>query len=322
MTPADPESVAPDPEGTVHVPVLLEEVLEGLQVRPGVQIIDATLGGGGHTRHILERSAPDGRVLGLDADPAAIRRVQETLAHFIQQGRLLLVHARFDQIQAVATAHKFAPVDGILLDLGLSSFQLETPERGFSFARPGPLDMRFDPTQGISAQEIVNSWPEEELADLIYRLGEERRSRRIARHIVANRPIRTTEELARIVEKAVGGRRGQRIHPATKTFQALRMAVNDELGQLERALPQCLALLKPGGRLAVITFHSLEDRIVKRWMRQEAMRYVPDPSHPRGGRERTPTLRIITRRPIRPSPEEVARNPRSRSAKLRIAERI
>ncbi len=322
MMPANPEPIAPDPEGTVHVPVLLDEVLEGLQVRPGAQIIDATLGGGGHTRHILERSAPNGRVLGLDADPAAIRRVREELAEFVRQGRLLLVHARFDQIQAVATAQGFAPVDGILLDLGLSSFQLETPERGFSFARPGPLDMRFDPTQGINAQEIVNSWPEEELADLIYRLGEERRSRRIARYIVANRPIRTTEELARIVEKAVGGRRGQRIHPATKTFQALRMAVNDELGQLERTLPQCLALLKPGGRLAVIAFHSLEDRMVKRWMRREAMRYVPDPSHPQGGRERTPTLRIVTRRPIRPRPEEVARNPRSRSAKLRIAEKL
>jgi 16S rRNA (cytosine1402-N4)-methyltransferase len=322
MSPSTSDPIVPDPEGAAHIPVLVDEILTGLNVRPGATMIDGTLGGGGHTERILQASAPDGRVLGLDADPAAIRRVSQRLAQYVTTKRLIVVQSRFDQIQAVAEAHHFMPVDGILLDLGLSSFQLETPERGFSFVRSGPLDMRFDPSQEISAADIVNTWPEHELANLLYQYGEEHRSRRIARFIVANRPINSTEELARVVEQAVGRQRGRRIHPATKTFQALRIAVNDELGQLERTLPQCLNLLKQGGRLAVISFHSLEDRIVKQWMRREAQSYVPDPTHPMGGRQRTPTLRLITRSPITPSDEEVERNPRSRSAKLRIAERI
>jgi 16S rRNA (cytosine1402-N4)-methyltransferase len=313
--------VAPDPAGAQHLPVLPGEVLAGLAIQPGMRIIDATLGGGGHTTAMLRQSAPDGQVLGLDADPAAIRRVMASLAAAIEAQRLTVVQANFVEIGAVAQAHSFTEVDAILLDLGLSSFQLETPERGFSLLQPGPLDMRFDPEQLLSAAEIVNEWPEEELADILYRYGEERRSRRIARHLVRKRPIATTEALAEEVSKAVGGRRGQRIHPATKTFQALRIAVNDELAHLEEALPQCLALLRPGGRLAVISFHSLEDRIVKHWIQQEARTWVPDAAHPLGGYERTATLTPVTRKPITASAAELAENPRSRSAKLRIAER-
>lgn len=311
-----------DPGGLGHIPVLLEEVISGLAVQPGGQYIDGTVGGGGHTAAILEKSAPDGRVLGMDADPAAIQRVGERLRAAVQTGRLILVQSPFEQMEAVAHEHGLDQVDGILLDLGLSSFQLGTPERGFAFAEDGPLDMRFDPSRGESAADILNHWSEEEIADLIYRYGEERRSRRIARAIVSRRPITRTRQLADIVAQAVGGRRGQRIHPATRTFQALRIAVNDELGQLERVLPQALRLLKPGGRLAVISFHSLEDRIVKQWMRQAAQTRIPDPATPTGFRTQTPSLRIITRRPITADEDEVARNPRSRSAKLRIAEKL
>lgn len=314
--------LAPDPEGSVHEPVLLQEVLEGLQVRSDAWYIDGTLGGGGHTEAILDRSAPAGRVLGIDADPAAIRRVRKRLGAYIETHRLILIQTHFAHMAEVARAVGLSLVDGILLDLGLSSFQLETPERGFAFAQEGPLDMRFDPTVGESAADLLNHRSAQEIADILYRYGEEHRSRRIAQAIVQHRPIRTTEQLATIVEQAVGGRRGARTHPATRTFQALRIAINDELGQLERVLPQTLELLNPGGRLAVISFHSLEDRIVKQWMRDEAQRYVPDPAHPLGGIAREPTLKIITKKPIVPAREEVARNPRSRSAKLRIAERI
>jgi len=311
----------PDPTGASHTPVLLAECLEGLAVRPGGRYIDGTLGGGGHTEAILQHSAPDGKVLGLDADPAAIHRVAERLGWEIAQGRLLLAHTAFERMATVAGQHAFAPVDGILLDLGLSSFQLETPERGFAFAHDGPLDMRFDPSRGESAADLLNRRDAEEIADLIYLYGEERMSRRIARMVVENRPITTTGQLAALVERAVGGRKGQRIHPATRTFQALRIAVNDELGQLERVLAQALDLLTSGGRLAVISFHSLEDRIVKVWMRDEAAEYVPDPTSIYGRRDRTPRLSILTRRPLEASDEESSRNPRSRSAKLRIAEK-
>lgn len=316
-----PTPTPADPTGATHVPVLLAECLEGLAVRPSGRYIDGTLGGGGHTEAILQASAPDGQVLGLDADPAALRRVEERLAEPIAQGRLLLAHTAFERMAEVAGQHNFAPVDGILLDLGLSSFQLETPERGFAFTHDGPLDMRFDPTSGESASELLNWMDETAIADIIYRYGEERMSRRIARAIVEQRPIISTGQLAALVERAVGGRKGQRIHPATRTFQALRIAVNDELGQLERVLVQALALLKPGRRLAVISFHSLEDRIVKVWMREESRDYVPDPTSIYGGRDRQPGLTLVTKGALVASPAEAARNPRSRSAKLRIAEK-
>ena len=315
-------AAAVDPAGSGHVPVLFAEVLEGLAVKPGGRYIDGTLGGGGHTSAILAQAAPGGALLGLDADPAAIRRVTERLAAEVAEGALTLVHTPFRAMAEVARAHGFGQVDGILLDLGLSSFQLETAERGFSFAHDGPLDMRFNPEQRLTAAEIVNYWTERELADLIFQFGDEAQSRRIARYLVQRRPFQSTTQLAAAVEAAVGGRRGSRIHPATRTFQALRIAVNEELRQLEELLPDTIALLKPGGRLAVISFHSLEDRIVKQWMQQEARSFVHEPALMTGGYERTPAIRVLTRKPIEAGEAEVAQNPRSRSAKLRIAERL
>lgn len=315
---------APDPRPSAsgHVPVLADETVSGLHIESGNQVIDGTFGGGGHAAHILERSAPDGRLLGLDADPAAVERAQQRFAAEIKAGRLIVVHANFADIERIAGLHGFGDVHAILLDLGVSSFQLAEPERGFSLQLDGPLDMRMNPGQEITAWDIVNAWPERDLADVLYEYGEERQSRRIARAIVARRPIESTQQLAALVEQALGGRRGQRIHPATRTFQALRIAVNQELASLEQALPQCLRLLRPGGRLAVISFHSLEDRIVKRWMQQEAADFTPDPRHPLGGTPKPATLTILTRKPVTATDDEVHRNPRSRSAKLRIAQRI
>ncbi|MCB0064654.1 MAG: 16S rRNA (cytosine(1402)-N(4))-methyltransferase RsmH, partial [Caldilineaceae bacterium] len=310
------------PSDSSHVPVLIQEVVSGLQIAPGMQMIDGTLGGGGHAAVLLDHSAPDGQLLGIDADPAAIRRNQANMADWIAEGRLRIVQGNFGEIGTIAAANGFSAVDAILLDLGVSSFQLETPERGFSFSHDGPLDMRFDPQAGESAADLVNTWPEQELADLIYQYGEERQSRRIARYLVQHRPFHTTAALADAVQRAGGGRRGQRIHPATRTFQALRIAVNGELTQLEQALPQLLTLLKSAGRMAVISFHSLEDRIVKQWMQQEARAFVSDPRLPMGGYERTPTLRIETRKPITATDTEIEINPRSRSAKLRIAQKL
>lgn len=315
---AQKSAAAPDPQGTRHLPVLFEEVRALLPVAPGDLVIDATLGGGGHARLFLEQGA---RVLGLDADPAAIRRVHESLAHEVEQGALTIVQSPFERIGEVAAVNGFANVTAILADLGTSSFQLETAARGFSFQHDGALDMRFDPAHGTSAGEIVNQWQEDEIADLIYEFGEDRRSRQIARSIVRNRPIESTARLAEVVEKAVGGRRGSRIHPATQTFQALRIAVNRELAQLEELLPQALALLKPGGRMGIIAFHSLEDRIVKQWMAGQASDFTPDPYHPFGGVERTPDLKLVTRKPVLASDAETNINPRSRSARLRVAEK-
>lgn len=314
--------IASDPPEASHTPVLLPEILEGLRIQPGQLMIDGTLGGGGHTAAFLAHSAPSGRVLGIDADPAAIRRNSQRFAAELASGRLTLAQGNFGDITELAHAHGFTTVNAILLDLGVSSFQLETPERGFSFAHDGPLDMRFDPLQGLSAAQLVNTWPEHEIADVIYQYGEERQSRRIARYLVQHRPFTTTGELAAAVERACGGRRGQRIHPATRTFQALRIAVNEELAQLEQVLPQCLALLAPAGRLAVLTFHSLEDRIVKHWMQKEGSTYVRDETMLQGGYERRPTLTILTRKPMTATDAELTHNPRSRSAKLRIAEKI
>ncbi len=314
-------AIASDPPKASHTPVLLAEILEGLQVRPGSRMIDGTIGGGGHTAAMMANSAPDGRILGIDADPAAIRRITLRFESAIAAGRLTVAQGNFGDLAEIAQTSGFIAVDAILLDLGVSSFQLETPERGFSFGHDGPLDMRFDPLQGIDAAHIVNSWPEDEIADLIYQYGEEKQSRRIARYLVQQRPFATTSELANAIERAIGGRRGSRIHPATRTFQALRIAVNEELTQLARVLPQCLNLLVPGGRLAVLTFHSLEDRIVKQWMQKEASTYVRDETILQGGYERRPTLKILTRKPMTATEAELTHNPRSRSAKLRIAER-
>lgn len=313
---------------TEHIPVLLDEVLGGLALRPNAACIDGTLGGAGHAEAILQATAPAGRLLGLDADPAAIARGGVRLGRF--GARVALRQASFRHLGDVAGAEGFSRADAVLLDLGLSTYQLAEAERGFSFMSAGPLDMRMDPASSLTADEIVNGWPQDALADVIYRWGEEPRSRRIARAIVDARPLTTTAELAAVVSRALGGPRGQRIHPATRVFQALRIAVNDELGALEAVLPQIVALLAPGGRFAIITFHSLEDRIVKQFIQREARDCICEPelrlrraagdAACRCGHHAT--VKALTRRPIQPGEAEVARNPRSRSAKLRIAERI
>jgi 16S rRNA (cytosine1402-N4)-methyltransferase len=311
-----------------HIPVLLKEAIDGLALHPGGVAIDGTLGGAGHTAAILQATAPDGRLLGIDQDPAALERAAERLAEF--GGRFVARRGSFRNMATLAADSGFTAVDAILLDIGISSFQLDEPERGFSFQADGPLDMRMDPQAPLTAAEIVNEWPQEEIADLIYKYAEEGRSRRVARDIVAARPLRTTMQLAEVVARSLGGHRGQRVHPATQVFQALRIAVNDELAALEEALPQAVALLAPGGRLAVISFHSLEDRIVKQFMQREARDCICD-TLPGYVRSRAPqpcrcghkaTVRIITRKPVQASETEVKENPRSRSARLRIAERL
>jgi len=306
--------------GAEHVPVLYQEVLDALRPAPGKKYIDLTVGAAGHARGILERSSPTGRLLAVDADAEAVRFARSALRDLGE--RAIVRHGFFDDVEALAREEGFVPADGILADLGLSSRQLAAPERGFSFQMTGPLDMRLDPTtQGTTAADLVNTLPEAELADILYRYGEERRSRAVARAIVRQRPLHTTSELAEVVARAVGGPR-RRIHPATRTFMALRIAVNDELGALERMLPQAVALLAPGGRLAVISFHSLEDRIVKGFLRREAVGCICPPEAPVCTCGRKPRVRLVTRRPIEPTPEECARNPRSRSARLRVAEKL
>lgn len=301
--------------------VLLSEVIAGIAPHAGGRYIDGTLGGGGHALAVLAASSPDGQLMGIDADPAALAAAAQRLRPYSQ--RATLVHGNFGQMAELASANGFTDVDGIVLDLGVSSYQLDTPERGFSFMHDAPLDMRLDPTQGPTAADLVNELPETELADTIYRYGEEPGSRRIARAVVEARragPIETTLALASLVERALGGRKGK-IHPATKTFQGLRIAVNRELEQLERALPQAVSLLRPGGRLAVISFHSLEDRIVKLYFRAESGRPTIG-QREAGYEEREPLLRLVQTKPIIPSDDEQRSNARSRSAKLRIVERI
>lgn len=280
--------------------------------------MDATVGGGGHARGLLESSSPDGRLLGVDADPMAISLARQSLAEYGE--RAILVNGNFADLKEIAARHGFCPVDGILMDLGLSSSQLEQAERGFSFQLEGPLDMRFNPKRGRTAADLVNTLPEDQLADILRRYGEEPQARRIARAIVAHRPICTTTELAEIVQRAVARRR--RIHPATRAFLGLRIAVNQELEALTRVLPQAVELLAPGGRLAVISFHSLEDRIVKNFFRDQARGCICPPDLPVCVCHHQPVLEVLTKKPLRPSEAEVRRNPRSRSARLRLASRL
>ncbi|MFQ5575448.1 MAG: 16S rRNA (cytosine(1402)-N(4))-methyltransferase RsmH [Anaerolineae bacterium] len=302
-----------------HRPVLLAQLLKALALTPGQNVVDCTIGAGGHAEAILQQTGPTGKLLGLDVDPTALTIAQARLAPFAK--RVELVRANFTALSRIAAEKQFAPVHGIVTDLGVSSMQFGIAERGFSFQHDGPLDMRMGPDAPRSADSLVNTLPEAELADLIYRYGEERRSRRIARAIVRARPITTTGRLAEVVARAVGGRRELKIHPATRTFQALRIAVNDELGALEQFLPQAAALLAPGGRLAVITFHSLEDRIVKRFFRQEATDCLCPPRQPVCTCGHRAILHIITPKPWVASASEVSDNPRARSAKLRVAQR-
>ena len=287
---------------TVHVPVMPDECVEQLSPRPGSVLLDGTLGGGGHTRLLAERVAPDGRVIAVDRDPAAVAAAEESLRGL----PVAVACSTYADAPEVLAEIGVETIDGALLDLGLSSDQLDDRQRGFSFHADGPLDLRFDPTEGKSASQLLARISAEHLADLIYKYGEERCSRRIARKIVEARrstPIETANQLADLIRRAVPRSYDPRIDPATRTFQALRIAVNGELDHLETALRRLPALLAPGGRLAIISFHSLEDRLVKNAFRDD------------------PRLEPLTRKPLTPTEAEVASNPRARSAKLRVAER-
>jgi len=281
--------------------------------------VDGTLGAGGHARGILEACAPDGQLLGLDVDPQALAIARKTLAPY--EHRVHLAQASYTSLSAQLRQLGWDAVDGIVLDLGASSMQFDTPERGFSFMQDAPLDMRFGPHVPQTAADLVNKLTERELADLIYQYGEERDSRKIARAIVKARPLHTTRELVAAIESA-SPRRGDRVHPATRTFQALRIAVNEELSSIEVVLPQAVAGLRSGGRLAVISFHSLEDRIVKEFFREQG-RALKNPPYERLYEvERDAVVKEVNRKPITPSEEEIRNNPRARSAKLRIIEKL
>ena len=302
-----------------HIPVLLQETIEALAVQPGGRYIDCTVGAGGHAAAILDHSSPGGQLLGIDADPEAIKVAKARLEAYSDS--CLLINENFVNLEAICIKYDFLPVHGILFDLGLSSLQLDSSERGFSFQHDGPLDMRLSPGQKITAADIVNTFSESELAHLIRTYGEESYSHRIARHIVQQRPINTTLGLAWTIERAIGERRG-RIHPATKTFQALRIAVNQELEHLETVLKQAISLIGFKGRLVVISYHSLEDRIVKQFMQQESKDCICPPETPTCVCGHTARLRLITKKVVTPFATEIQTNPRSRSAKLRVAENI
>lgn len=308
----------------VHVSVLRDEVAAALaDDRPApARVIDGTLGAGGHTLALLERGV--GHVLGLDVDPQALAIARERLAEFITAGRVTVQHRSYTEMALAARQLGWADgVDGIVLDLGVSSMQVDTAERGFAFMKDGPLDMRFDPSGGgITAADIVNTWDEREIADILYRWGEEREARRIAKAVVAGRPFASTRQLAECIRAVIATRgKPSSIHPATRTFQALRIAVNDELAAVERALPDAIHLLRSGGRLAVVSFHSLEDRLVKRAFR-DASESIPALPGMQSMPTKTALGRILTRKPVAASADEIERNPRSRSAKLRVFERF
>jgi 16S rRNA (cytosine1402-N4)-methyltransferase len=308
-----------------HQPVLLEEVLSLLECRPGGIYVDGTVGGGGHARAILERTSPDGLIVGIDRDDDALREASRSLAPFGR--RALLEKGSFADLRDVLAARGIGPVQGILFDLGVSSHQLDTPERGFSFTLEGPLDMRMNPSSGPTARDLVRNAREDELTSIFKDFGEERYARRIARAIVERRrqePIGTTVELAALIARVVPRRssEGRRIHPATRVFQALRIAVNSELEQLERGLMEGFEALAPGGRIAVIAFHSLEDRLVKETFRSWEKACTCPPGIPVCTCRAKAKARVLTRKPIRPRPEEADANPRARSARLRAAERI
>ena len=309
-----------------HLPVLVEEVIEMLAPAPGSLQIDATLGGGGHTERILEATSPDGRLLGLDADPTAVARAETRLRPRFGD-RLVLRQSNFGQLATVAPSAGFGSVDGCLFDLGLSSFQLVDRARGFGFRAGGQLDMRFDPGRGVPAAELLATLDAAELTALFRRYGEEPKAARIARAIVDARrvaPIGTAEELAALVERVLppNPRQARRTHPATRVFQALRIAVNEELEALEAGLHAALDLLRPGGRLVVLSYHSLEDRIVKRFIQAERRGCVCPTEVPVCVCGRNPRLRLITRPSLTPTAAEISANPRARSARLRAAERL
>jgi len=303
----------------IHIPVLLKEVIEALKVKLGGRYVDCTLGPGGHAKAILENSQPGGKFLGIDADHEAIRLANSMLEDYTEA--TVMVNDNFNSLEKICRANDFIPVEGILFDLGISSAQLEAIERGFSFYQDSPLDMRLNQARQLSAYDIVNTYPEDKLTNTIRTYGEERYSKRIARSIVANRPIDTTLKLASIIEQAIG-RRTEKIHPATRTFMALRIAVNHDLDNLITALEQVVTCLNPEGRLVVISYHSLEDRIVKQFINKESKGCLCPSSIPICICGHEPTLKPITKNVITPALNEIIQNPRSRSAKMRVAERI
>ena len=301
-----------------HLPVLYHSIITALRPTSTGKYLDATVGAGGHARGILDASSPDGELLGMDLDEQALAIADQRLKTF--SGRYTLIHASYITLLDALQNAGWESVDGIVIDLGLSSMQLDTPERGFSFRHDGPLDMRFNPKRGISAAELINQTSEKDLADILWRYGEEKQSRRIARAIIAARPVDTTGQLAKIIASAYKGKRGK-THPATRSFQALRIAVNQELHAVETFLPRAVQALAPGGRLAVISFHSLEDRIVKQYFAHESKDCICPPEQPVCTCGHKASLERITRRPIVADEEEIAANPRARSARLRIVEK-
>lgn len=302
-----------------HTPVLYQEIINALSPHSSGKYIDGTVGAGGHAWGILHASSPKGQLLGLDRDEAALKLANTRLAEF--EHRVQLVHASYVELLEVMQQIGWDSVDGVLLDLGLSSMQLDQPDRGFSFRADGPLDMRFDLQQPLDAAEIVNTLSERDLAEIIWTLGEDPNANRIARAILQNRPITTTLQLADLIEKAVKRPRGK-IHPATKTFQALRMAVNGELKAIETVLPKIVQAMAPGGTMAIISFHSLEDRLVKQFIRRESRDCICPPEQPICTCGHKAQLMTVNSHAISPTEAEVAENPRARSAKLRLARRI
>ncbi|HEV2036214.1 MAG TPA: 16S rRNA (cytosine(1402)-N(4))-methyltransferase RsmH [Candidatus Dormibacteraeota bacterium] len=304
-----------------HRPALSQEVIELLKPRTGAVAIDCTVGQAGHARQILERITPGGRLLGIDRDPAAVQAARVALAQF--EPTVTVVHGRFSDLGALAHKAGFEASDLVLFDFGISSTQLDAPERGFSFHGEGPLDMRMDSNAELTAEEIVNHSDAAELERILRTYGEERWARRIAQFILARRPLRTTRDLAQAVEAAIPRKAWPRdINVATRTFQGLRIAVNNELDEIEAGLKAALSILKPGGRMATISFHSLEDRLVKSFFIVESKDCICPPQQPVCTCGHRASLQIVTRRPIRPSEEEVAANPRARSARLRVAEKL
>lgn len=299
---------------------MVQEVITALDVKPEHRYIDCTLGDGGHTLAIAESVSPAPKVLGIELDPSALEVATARLDAYASA--VTLVRGSYADVGEIGPENGFSSIDGLLMDVGISSRQIDTGERGFSFQYDAPLDMRFDTSQAFSAQDIVNNYREEDLANVIYEFGEERKSRRIARTIVRNRPVETTGQLAELVVRAIGRPRKGRIHPATKTFQGIRIAVNGELDNINVGLESAVGLLSQGGRLVVISYHSLEDRIVKNFMRKESSNCICPPETPQCVCEHVKTLQLVSRRVIKPTSEEVETNPRSRSAKLRVAERV
>jgi 16S rRNA (cytosine1402-N4)-methyltransferase len=306
------------PASSPHRPVLYQQTIEYLAPKSLGLYLDCTAGAGGHSEGILKASSPEGKLLALDLDPLAVRLTTARLAQFGERAKV--IQASYLEAARILQQMGWDAVDGILMDLGVSSMQLDQQERGFSFRYDAPLDMRFDPSRGLSAADLLNQLAEKELADLIWRYGEERFSRRIARKIVENRPIRTTFQLADLVRAAVSGPHGK-IDPATKTFQAIRIAVNDELRTIEQAIPSLISLLKPKGRLAVISFHSLEDRLVKQAFKRESVDCICPPEQLLCTCGHKASIKLLTSKPVVATEQENEENPRARSAKLRVLEK-